>query len=421
MAKAPRPGAGRQQQSVPERPRQGPRPLPMHLTAAGSTWQGSRLALPFLKSGLVPWKGQLGDRAASLAQELGATPLPEFAEAVEAELRLRADRFAAGLEAYRHHPYRRAVEEPPAIWQEGTTRLLDYGPADGKPVLLVPSLINRAYVLDLAPNRSLARHLASCGLRPLLVDWDRPGESERRMDLTAYVAGRLDQAFEAALEVSGGAPIAILGYCMGGLLALALALRRQRLVSGLALLATPWDFHTDQASHGRWIAAMADMLEPTFGQLGQVPTDVLQALFFLADPHLAIRKFSGFAELDQASPDALNFVATEDWLNDGVPLALPVARECFASWYGANDPLEGRWCIAGSPVDPARFERPAFVAVPARDRLVPPASARALAERLPKAEMFQPDLGHIGLAVGRKAPALVWPRLTQWLQGIAAI
>jgi len=385
--------------------------------AAGSTWFSSRLALPFLKSGSVPWKGDLGDRAAALAHELGATPLPDFAQAVESELRRRADRFAAGLEAYRRHPYRRVLAEPPVVWQEGTTRLLDYGPEDGTPVLVVPSLINRAYVLDLAEGRSLLRYLSSRRLRPLLVDWDRPGESERQLDLTGYVAGRLDQAFEAATAIAPG-KLAILGYCMGGLLALALALRRRRQVAGLALLATPWDFHSDQGGHARWISALADLVDTGFGALGQVPTDILQGLFFLADPHLAIRKFSRFAELDPAGADALNFVATEDWLNDGVPLALPVARECFAGWYGANDTLANRWKIAGHPVDPRRFDRPALVVVPSRDRLVPPASALPLADLLTQVKCLQPDLGHIGLVVGRQAPDLVWSPLADWLSNL---
>ena len=67
------------------------------------------------------------------------------------------------------------------LWQEGTTRLLDYAPAGGMPVLAVPSLVNRAYILDLAPDNSLMRYLAGLGLRPFLVDWDAPGEVERRL------------------------------------------------------------------------------------------------------------------------------------------------------------------------------------------------------------------------------------------------
>ena len=114
----------------------------------------------------------------------------------------------------------------PVLWREGTTRLLDYGGDTAGPVILVvPSLINRFYVLDLLPERSFLRHLAGRGLRPLVVDWGAPGSEERKFDLTDYVAGRLESAFDAALRLAG-APIGVAGYCMGGLFALALALRR---------------------------------------------------------------------------------------------------------------------------------------------------------------------------------------------------
>jgi polyhydroxyalkanoate synthase len=395
--------------------RQGPRPLPVHLLSAGSTWHSSMLALPFLKSGLLPWKANLGPRAAALASELGETALPDFAAAVEAELLGRADLLAEGIERYRSHPYRRRLDDPPAVWQDGTTALRDYRPEGGVPVLIVPSLINRAHILDLNEERSLLRHLAAQGLRPLLVDWDRPGEAERGFDLTGYIAGRLEQVLDAALDLAGG-PMAVLGYCMGGLLALGLALRRQRDVSRLALLATPWDFQSGNPAFARFIGALGEPVSQSFGLLGQVPTDVLQTLFFLADPNLATRKFIRFAGLDQNSAEAENFVATEDWLNDGVPLALPVAAECFGGWYGANSALLGQWKVAGLPVDPARFAKPALVVVPAKDKLVPPVSALALARRLPLAEVLQPELGHIGIVVGSKAPEAVWAPLGDWLR-----
>lgn len=405
----------------PDRPprtkprRQGPRPLPAHLLSAGTTWHSSRLALPLLKSGLLPWKAELEPRAEELARELDAVALPEFSAAVESELAQRADRFAAGIEAYRHHPYQRDLPDPPEIWREGTTRVLDYGPKGGRPVLFIPSLINRAHILDLGAGSSLMRYLASRGIRPLLVDWDRPGEDERGFDLTAYIAGRLEAAFEAALDHVGG-PLGVAGYCMGGLLALALAERRRRDVAALVLLATPWDFHAGNEPYARFVASLAEPTELAFGALGWVPTDMLQTLFFMADPQLAMRKFSRFAGLDPASPDALSFVATEDWANDGVPLSLPTARDCFAGWYGQNGPALGEWRVAGRPVRPERFDRPTLVIAPGRDRLVPPASSRPLASLIPDATLIEPDLGHIGMIVASRAPAQVWTPLAAWLE-----
>jgi len=382
---------------------------------AGATWHGSRLALPLLKNGLLPWKPDLASRAAALSHDLAGIELPELAAAVEAELRLRADQFAQGIEAYRHHPYRRSeAPAPVTVWQDGTTRLLDYGSPAGRPVLVIPSLINRAYILDLMEGGSMLRHMAACGLRPLLIDWDRPGDDERGFDLTAYVVGRLEPVLDAACAIAGS-PIPVIGYCMGGLLALALAHRQRQWISKLVLLATPWNFHTAETDYAKRLGALADPIRLAFGPLGEVPTDMLQAIFAIADPLLAIRKFSRFAALDPDSAEAIRFVAIEDWLNDGIPLALPTAHDCLAGWYGSNTPFSGTWRIAGRKILPQEITQPALVVIPSRDRLVPPASAQPLATLLPHAQPLQPDLGHIGLIIGQRAKAEVWTPVIDWL------
>lgn len=398
----------------PPVPRLGPRPLPLHLTSAAVAWTSSRAALPLLKTGSLPWRPALAEAAKALQQSLAAVAPECFAAAVDAELKTRADTFLRGLERYRHHPYRRTLVEPPVLWQEGSTRLLDYGPTGGAPLLVVPSLINRAYILDLTEDKSLLRFLAASGWRPLLVDWGRPGEIERGFGLTDYIAGRLEAATSAAVEATG-APLAVLGYCMGGLLALALAQRRPTLIESLALLATPWDFHADGAGQPQLLGALADPMARGFASLGEVPVDVLQMLFAALDPLLALRKFTRFAALPEGSAAERDFVAVEDWLNDGVPLALPVARECLGGWYGANTPGRGRWRVAGAAVTPAGVTVPSLVVVPAQDRIVPPATATALAEALPAAERLAPPLGHIGMMIAREAPIVVWRPLVQWL------
>ena len=399
--------------SVDSLPRQGPRPLPLHLLNASAVWLSSRAALPLLRSGSLPLRLEFATEAAALKKSLGAAALDRVAAALDRELRTRQDAFLAGIERYRHHPYRRELEDPPALWQEGTTRLLDYGKAGDPALLVVPSLINRAYILDLAPGTSLLRHLAGAGIRPLLVDWGAPGEIERGFGLTEYVAGRLEAALEAAHAAAGG-PVGVMGYCMGGLLALALAARRRNDVRALALLATPWSFHTERAGHARLLGALAAPLALACAPLREVPVDILQALFTAADPLVAMRKFSRFAALAD-EPAARHFVAVEDWLNDGVPLTLNVARECLAGWYGANEPGRGLWRIAGRPVLPQSVTQPALVVVPSHDRIVPPASAEALVRDLPAGERLVPSSGHIGMIVGGTAPAEVWRPLARWL------
>jgi poly(3-hydroxyalkanoate) synthetase len=371
-------------------------------------------AWPISKPGQAELR-RIGARLAELGA--GASQAPDAFRAAVLRRLLREDRaLLAGIAAYRRHPYERRLPDPPAIWSEGGSRLLDYARpgAEGPPVVFVPSLVNRAYVLDLAAESSLLRFLAGQGVRPLLLDWGWPGEVERGFTLTDYVAGRLERALMAL-----PGPAVLVGYCMGGLLALAAALRRPAI--GLGLLATPWDFHAapEEAARARAAAALLPGLEPLMQASGTLPVDAIQALFAGLAPWGIPQKFRAFARLDPSSSRAAMFVALEDWLNDGVPLAAPVARETLGGWYGANSPARLAWRIAGAVVDPSAATLPTFLAIPHRDRIVPPASARALAARLPPgAVVHEVAAGHIGMAAGTGAEAALWQPLLHWIRGL---
>lgn len=391
--------------------RLAPRPLPAHLTSAAGLWLSSRIALPYLKSVSLR-SNETGARLHALADEIDAFGSDRVAGALEVEIARRAEAYLAGLEAYRCHPYRRPPGTAPVVWEEGATRLLDYGgDSDAPAVLVVPSLINRYYVLDLLPERSFLRHLEQRGLRPFVVDWGNPGAAERALDLGGYV-GRLERTL-ALLWRSAKKPVAILGYCMGGLLAVALALRCKRQIECLALLATPWDFHAGQTA-AHLLGWLGDFIRAL--DLAALPVEVIQTLFFMLDPFLSERKFVRFAAHDPHSDAARGFVALEDWINDGVPLPTAVARECLSAWYGDNAPARGLWRVAGTEIQPQQLHRPALVVIPGRDRIVPPASAEQLAAALPHAEVMRPALGHIGMMSAARAPELLWDPIAEWLK-----
>lgn len=358
-----------------------------------------------------------GDAADEAGDEAGAGQA--FEAAVDREARRRADRFLTGLESYRTHAYRRSMPPAPCIWREGTTRLLDYGVfSDAAPrrgtLLVIPSLVNRYTVLDLDTGASLTRYLAKAGYRPLIIDWDAPGAAERDFTLTDYIAGRLEAALDVALETGGG-PVSLLGYCMGGLLAMALAQRRGADIAAMALLATPWDFHAATGGPPPLLNPMAPWISEYLTAATDMPVDLLQGLFFSLDPMQGWNKFRRFAGTPPDSPAALQFVALEDWANDGVALAGPVARECLLGWYMENTPARDAWCVAGRPVLAGEVTCPTLVVVPARDRIVPPESARALAAKLPNSEILTPPSGHVGMVVGARAEDVLWKPLTGWL------
>lgn len=390
--------------------RRGPRPLLLHLSLAWLKSSNSTAAsLNWNSAWPISWMGN----------QVQENPAPETIQAALEET-LRADRaLIAGIAAYRADPYVREMRDPPVLWEEQESRLLDYGEphseGGGPAVLFIPSLINRAYILDLMEGGSMLRWLTAEGLHPYLLDWGWPGEVERHFTLTDYIAGRLERAMAA---IPG--PVILAGYCMGGLLALAAALRAQGTgkISGLALLATPWDFHAEDPAAARRVAEALPALEPMLQFNGTLPIDALNTLFAMVDPFGVGNKYRDFAAQDKTQARARRFVAMEDWLADGVPLAAPVAREALGGWYGANTPGRGAWRVAGLVVNPATFSLPAFCAIPARDRLVPAASARALAEKLPQVSIIEPSAGHIGMVAGTNAQTALWRPFAAWVHSL---
>lgn len=406
----------------PPAPRIGPRPLPLHLLTHLATLWGSLSVLPLWKKGSLSWKPHLAEQASRLKASLdaaGPDALVRFEHALTAEAGRRHAAFLNGIESYRHHPYRRALPPPPEAWRRGSTRLLDYrtdaGADPAVPVLVIPSLVNRAYILDLTERRSLMRYFAARGLAPFLVDWDAPGPDERDFTLTDYVLDRLEPMLERVAALCGRPPV-LVGYCMGGLLALPLAQRRPDSVAGLALLATPFDFAAGRAAVAPLLLALEPVLGAAIDRFGCLPVDMLQALFAALDPGLAARKFTTFAHLKPNSARARDFVALEDWANDGVPLTAAVARECLFEWYGTNAPARGAWRIDRRPVLPEEVRVPTLAVVPGHDRIVPAPSALALAERIAGARVRVVAGGHVGLLTGPRARTDVVAPLVRWIR-----
>ncbi len=401
----------------------GPRPLPLHLMTAMLSSLSAVAALPAVRSGDLPWSRSLVREAADLVADMQGVDEVALTQAVIRQGTKRLHAMMAGMQAYQHHRYHRPPPKAREIFRLGSVRLLDYGTGAGGPtVLLVPSLVNRYYVLDLTEKISFASWLVARGLRPLIVDWGSPGEAEKDFDLSNYVGDRLIPMVDFLRSQELAAPH-LLGYCMGGNLALGLALQRPNAFASLSLLATPWDFHTADQGQAAGLLATAPLLNSILDAFGELPVDLLQALFASLDPNLAQRKFRDFADLgDRESEDgedaATTFVALEDWLNDGVPLTPGVARNCFLDWYGKNTPVRKAWQVCGQIIDPAHVTLPTLVALPARDRIVPPQSAAALVQQLPDPHCLEPQAGHIGMMMGRQAEAQLWSPLRQWLGSI---
>ncbi|HEU4960427.1 MAG TPA: alpha/beta hydrolase [Sphingomonas sp.] len=309
----------------------------------------------------------------------------------------------AGLRAYQVADRGAARPRPAAVQRIGRVGLVDYG-GTGRPVVFVPSLINPPFILDLAGDRSLLRWLGGNGVRPMLVDWGSPSAGERDLDITGHIEMLLLPLLRALPE-----PPVLVGYCLGGTMALAAASALP--VAGLALLAAPWHFAGFGAAARAEVATLWAAAEPACRALGLVPMEVLQSGFWRLDPARTVAKYQAFADLDPASPAAASFVALEDWANAGAPLTYAAGAQLFA-FFADDVPGRGRWTVAGRTVDPAALGCPAVDFVSTSDRIVPAASAA----RLPDTRTL--GAGHVGMIVGGRAKAQLWEPLAHWIAGL---
>jgi len=404
--------------------RLGPRPLPLHLMTA----LYASLSLPTAWRSLNDASGNWNPPASANLQKLQkllADAERETGDTAALDSALRAEglrhahHFLTGVAHYQTSTVKRDLPDAPVVWQAGNTKLRDYAPGNktARPVLVIPSLINRYHILDLDHGQSFLRFLAAQGLRPMLVDWDSPDEAEIRFTLDAYMAHRLLPALTHVIEVSGQTPH-VMGYCMGGLLALALAQLGGDAVQSLSLLATPWDFNqtglTDILRNGSLTSIINDA--------GYMPVDMIQSLFALQQPLQVFKKFRDFGARIAKPVDGYDnrrFVLVEDWLNDGVPLAAPVATQCLTDWYGRNTTKRGTWSVGGHVINPTAVKIPICVIIPQQDRVVAPAAALPLAHAIPAAHLLQPDTGHIGMMASKRAESILWRPFLSWIASLA--
>ncbi|WP_408988161.1 alpha/beta hydrolase [Sphingomonas sp. SUN019] len=310
----------------------------------------------------------------------------------------------AGLKRYQDAVRPAATRPMPARFRKGAARLRDYG-GDGRPVVFVPSLINPPAVLDLTAERSIVRWIARQGFRAWLLDWGTPNAAMRNLD----VADHVDRVLLPLIAKLPEPPL-LVGYCLGGTMALAAAARGN--VAGLATIAAPWNFagYGDAARHE--MAALWAAARPTCEALGLVPMEVLQSGFWKLDPARTIGKYEAFATMPDA--EAATFVALEDWANAGAPLTLAAGRELFEDFLRDDLPGQDRWRVGGERITPGALRCPAIEFVSLSDRIVPAASAAGLSERRDS------GAGHVGMVVGSRARSGLWEPLADWLRGVAA-
>lgn len=301
------------------------------------------------------------------------------------------------------------------LWQKGSVKLLQAGAfkKSQQTIVLVPSLINGPDILDLLPKRlSFTRFLLQQKINVLTVDWGDLLRDRSIKNLDDLLLRRLAPALAAAAQ-QAGRPVTVAGYCMGGLLAAGVFAAARLHIGALIFLATPWDFHADAPRLSTLVKQAAASMMAGDGPLSNVR---IQSLFAMVDPDMALAKYGRFATLNDGHEEEI-FVAVEDWLRTGRDLPGAIGRACLTHWYLNNQPVAGKWRIAGHTVRAKDLSSvPCLIVAPKRDKLVEYKTSIPLAQQIGKAAtLLSPDCGHIGMMAGRRAEDAVWQPVAKWL------
>jgi polyhydroxyalkanoate synthase len=286
------------------------------------------------------------------------------------------------------------------------------------PVVLIPSLINRSYILDLEPERSLVAALAQYGHPTYLIDWGVPGPEDATDDVAHVLLDLLHRSIDRVCRHAGTSQALLFGYCQGGTLAAMYAALRPTRVRALATLAAPVRF----AGAGRFASFVQKQtfdVDRAIDADGLLPVDVMKSAFKLLDPMGNWSKHLGI-EAAAREPAALaRVLARERWLEENVPMPGAFAREFIRHTYQDDDLLAGRWALRGERVDLSAIRCPLLVVACRNDFIAPHEAcaplATAVASSHVQVELL--DVGHIGVVVGSMGPKRFYPLLDRWLVG----
>jgi polyhydroxyalkanoate synthase len=300
---------------------------------------------------------------------------------------------------------------------EGRARLLRYAPEIARqqtPILLVPSLIGRCYLLDLLPGRSLVEFLVQSGFEVYLVDWGTPGPDDRATTFHAHIDTLLRRFVREALRRSGVASLSLAGYSLGGVMAVSYAARWPEEVANLVLLSTPIDFQ-QQGLFSLWAreeSLPVDLLIDTYGEM---PAWMLRSSFLWLKPTLALRDlFSLWESLDDPSPRE-DLLALHQWLEDGVSIPGETYREMIKRLYRENGLVTGRFQVGGRAVSLSSIVCPLLNVTAREDHICPPPASLALMIRHQSRDAQALSIAGAHTAAALSASAELWPQLSAWL------
>src|SRR6059058_5077693 len=290
------------------------------------------------------------------------------------------------------------------------------------PVLLVPPLAAPTLCFDLRRGCSLAEHLLALGHPTYLVEYGEIGYADRDLGLEHWVEDVLPTAIRRVSEDSGGAPVQVVGWCLGGIMSLLAAAGDKDLpVNALAMVASPFDFtRVRLLAPIRPVANLTNgfVLSVLYRALGGAPAPLVKRGFQLSslDKYLT-KPMAVLSHLDDR--DFLAQIEAVDRFTNNMH-AYPgrTIGQLYHRFFRVNDLADGVLELSDREIKLADVRVPVLSVAGTTDVLAPRAAVHHVGDLLPNAPEVRLETapgGHLGVLTGRSAKDTTWTYLDAFL------
>lgn len=284
------------------------------------------------------------------------------------------------------------------------------------PLLICYALVNRPYMIDLTPERSLLQKLLKQGIGIYLIDWGYPDASDQYTDLDDYINYYLDRCVDAATLHANADQMNLMGICQGGTFSLCYTALHPSKVARLITLVTPVDFHTEDFTLSKLAQHIdVDLAVATYGNIpGTLLNETFQSLMPM---RLGLQKNLDLPFTLKDQNNAVTFLSMEKWIQDSPDQAGKAYSEFIKAFFQQNRLIKNELKIAGKDVKLTHITQPLLNIYATQDHLVPPSSSIALKGKTSSQLYREKSIssGHIGIFVSSSQGNQLSEAICNWL------
>ena len=301
-------------------------------------------------------------------------------------------------------------------------------PQHAVPLVLVPPLGVTVETFDLMPNRSLVRYMAARGFKTYLICWGTPQRRHAKLGMKDYADRMMGEALDAVRAHSQQQQVSLMGWCMGGLLALLHAgLQPEGRIRNIVTVASPIDMRGGGLVAGvaqivnkpaklirKYTDLRLNMLKP---ELFHTPGFVTTIVFKLTDPIASVTTYWDLITNLWDREFVESHTTTSDYLNNMLTYPAGVVADMLVKVVVDNSLAQGEFVLGRKVSRFARIQAPIFVFAGASDALISASTAEGILDLVGSTDKrfeVAPG-GHMGVILGATAQNAVWRKSADWL------